>query len=302
MAVSLTHAQTIVTGKIVDITTGQALSEIEVASARYDTTAWTNKRGYFQIPCEKGDTLTIYDKSESYQARQIVVPTTSYFMIELKPAGMELVSNKHEQGQLLNGYKRGLWHYYDNGEKTLSVNYDNSAIEFLKEDTTSYAVFVDGEWTYKQLEHYPRYLGSYDEFHAILHYSILFPRDLIRMGVEGTLHLMFEVDTLGKVTNTFIINNLGLNTKKSAIEGLKKVPNLWISAEYGERKVKSRFHIPVSFTYHEGSLKNEKGEIKKLHQNWDKRMDPIKEYVSTPLQEIIFTLIEVRRDVKRSMK
>ena len=109
------------------------------------------------------------------------------------------VNTDYQKGTLTDGYKTGVWQYFDKPEElSLQVNYDVRQVTFMRKDTVGiYAIEKDGNWIQSTLDVQPRYLGSVTEIYRILMTNIRYPAQARTNSTTGTLYLMFEVDTTG---------------------------------------------------------------------------------------------------------
>ncbi|VXD14627.1 energy transducer TonB [Marinoscillum sp. 108] len=158
------------------------------------------------------------------------------------------VDNGYERGKLENGYKVGVWEYFGNGDSVeLKINYDKGTLVYLKPDTSKYFVMIDSVWTYKHVNPYPRYLGAYAEFYTILGNNINYPTAARRDQIEGTVFLIFEVNTIGKAVNIAVLNDNGGYFTDEIIDVFNLIPNLWLTASYNGKNVPSKFILPFYF-------------------------------------------------------
>ncbi len=160
------------------------------------------------------------------------------------------VSNSinYEIGTLKDGYKEGIWEYYDiPGELSLKVNYDNGQLLYLIPDTSDYAIQINGEWFNSKVDMQPRYVGSMVEFYNILYANIRYPDEAKSNSTVGQFYISFEIDTLGHANNYNTINDIGDKCSAEIIRALQLIPNIWLSATKKDRKYVAKFILPISF-------------------------------------------------------
>ena len=75
------------------------------------------------------------------------------------------VDNGYEKGTLVDGYKDGIWSYYDNDTLKIQIDYSKGKLVYLAKDTTKYAILTDKGWEMSKLDIYPHYLGSNEEIY-----------------------------------------------------------------------------------------------------------------------------------------
>jgi len=158
------------------------------------------------------------------------------------------VINDYEKGQIKDGFKVGIWEYYDHpGELSLKIDYNLRKVLFIKTDTAKYAIELEEGWSQTKVDTQPTYIGSMAEFYKIIRSNVRYPAQARRNSTEGNFHVTFEVDSYGQAFNFRAINDIGDNCGKEVIKALKLIPNLWIPAELNEKNYKSRFILPLSF-------------------------------------------------------
>ncbi len=157
------------------------------------------------------------------------------------------VATKYERGKLIDGYKAGVWEYYDTpGDLALKINYTSAELLFLKPDTTAYAIKIKNEWEKQKLDMQPRYIGSMFDFKKVQG-VLKYPEKALNNITCGRFYITFEIDTLGQAVNYTVINDIGDNCAESIVDMLKSIPNYWLVAMKDGKKYESRFIIPVTF-------------------------------------------------------
>ncbi len=158
------------------------------------------------------------------------------------------VKNEYEKGILENGFKTGIWEYYDSlGILELSVDYSNATLVYIAPDTTDYVIFENNEWVKSKVDIPPRYIGSTVEFYKLLNDYIDYPAQARYRDVVGCVCVLFEIDTLGKSGNYEIVQDIGAECGDELIRVLKLVPNYWLVATKNGKIYKSRFIIHCDF-------------------------------------------------------
>ena len=163
-------------------------------------------------------------------------------------AQMDTVNTPFEKGISKDGYKEGVWEYYDKpGDLGLSINYTSGQVNFLKTDTSSYVLQIRGEWQkVSGLDSQPRYEGSMEDFKRIRR-GMRYPRQAFDNRTAGSFVISFEVDTSGQAINYQVINDIGDGCSDEVISLLKLVPNRWLPAKKDGKFYAAKFLIPVTF-------------------------------------------------------
>jgi len=158
------------------------------------------------------------------------------------------VSNDYEKGKIINGFKSGIWEYYDSfGILELSVDYSNAALIYIRPDTLDYVIFENNEWVKSKVDIPPRYIGSSVEFYKILNDHIEYPPQARSRDVVGCVSVLFEVDTMGIAGNYEIVHDIGAECGYELIRLLNLIPNYWLVARKNGKAYKSRFIIHCDF-------------------------------------------------------
>jgi hypothetical protein len=243
-------SQKLITARVVDSETNQPIDKAVIFKEGDSLKTATNYLGYFQLAVDSSDYLII--EKDGYQTSKINIPPQNGFLIKIEPTKISNateVLNEYEKGKILDGYKTGIWEYYDKpGEVALSVDYDNGQILFLKPDTSKYAIqFKKEEYMMMEVDRPARYIGSIRELYEIVNTNVRFPAQARRNSTVGSFHIIFEVDNTGQAHNFRAINDIGDGCGEAIIESLKLVPNLWLPALIDGKSYNSRFSIPITF-------------------------------------------------------
>ena len=180
----------------------------------------------------------------------LILPILLTLLPILAHSQVDTVKTFFEKGVLKDGYKVGVWEYYDApGILALKVDYNSAKLLFLKEDTSAYPIRSGNEWINSRLDVYPRYIGSMNEFYDILSTETLGKYLLQARGKRtvGTFYVLFQVDSLGSAGGFEVINDIGDGCSDIILEAMKKIPNYWLPARKGAYSYTSRFILPVHF-------------------------------------------------------
>ncbi len=75
---------------------------------------------------------------------------------------------------------------------------------------------------------------------------LIYPRKAYRKGIEGRVICKFEIDTVGKVCNVTVLDSVHPLLDEEAVRVVEAMP-LWKPGEQRERKVITKFVIPINF-------------------------------------------------------
>jgi len=166
------------------------------------------------------------------------------------------VNNGYEKGLLLNGYKTGVWQYYDNNRLIFKVDYSTGKLLYLAKDTSRYVIKTDKGWKLSKLDIYPHYLGSDDEILRTVAVNLRYPEKARRKSIIGTVLLSFEINLQGKADSARIIHDIGGGCGKEVLRVFHLVPNYWLVARKGGKKYIARYVLPVRFQIGSGSSRS----------------------------------------------
>ncbi len=91
----------------------------------------------------------------------------------------------------------------------------------------------------------PEYPGGKDAFIKFIKDNLKYPEEAIKKKIEGDVHVSFEVDHYGRVSNVRVLKGIGAGCNEEAIRLVEML-------EYGEAKnrgvrVKSSHKIKINF-------------------------------------------------------
>ena len=157
------------------------------------------------------------------------------------------VDNGYEKGVLVDGYKEGIWEYYENNILKLKVDYTTGKLVYLATDTTSYAIETKTGWEMSKLDIPPRYVGSMEELLRILAMNVRYPAKAKNKSNTGTVLLGFEINLQGNVENIEILKDIGNGCGEEVLRVFQFIPNIWLVAQKNGQNYKSRYILPVKF-------------------------------------------------------
>ena len=182
------------------------------------------------------------------------------------------VDNGYEKGLLVDGYKEGIWEYYDNNVLKLKVDYTTGKLVYFADDTANYAIKTENGWEFSKLDIYPRYVGSMEEIIRILALNVHYPVEAKNKTVIGTVLLGFEINLQGNAENIKILRDIGAGCGEEVLSAFQLVPNYWLVPRKEGKSYKSRYILPVRFQIgkktKDGDVweKEPKSEIKALNE------------------------------------
>ena len=189
------------------------------------------------------------------------------------------ISNAHEEGKIINGYKAGIWEYFDqDGELVLKVDYDKADLLYIRRDTQDYYIQKDGSWTLSKLNRPPMYLGSPVEFDNYVYNTIRYPSAAGMDKSVGSLIVSFEVTKEGFAHNFKVVQDFGLGAAEDLLKTLQMIPNTWMPASDNDLLYDSRFYLAVHFVPEGIEIKRPESPSKNSGINRRPALNLYKEY------------------------
>lgn len=159
-----------------------------------------------------------------------------------------IINNQYEDGLVVDGYKKGIWNYFDKtGEMVLQVNYDNAKILFVKPTNEKFYIRKNNEWDFKKVDKQAIFLGSPAEMDNLLNENIRFPKEALKSFSSGKTVVSFVVNKHGEAGEFEVVKDFGFEAGNEVIRVLDVLPNLWLPSEIDGDLVDTKFYIAVVF-------------------------------------------------------
>jgi TonB family protein len=92
----------------------------------------------------------------------------------------------------------------------------------------------------------PSFPGGKEKLWQFLNQNIIYPALAKESGIEGWVVVSFQVDTIGKISDIKILNEIGDKCGQAVVNAVKKMSK-WISGKSNNQKVVMRYTLPVLF-------------------------------------------------------
>ncbi|WP_224998785.1 energy transducer TonB [Cesiribacter sp. SM1] len=147
------------------------------------------------------------------------------------------------KGQFENNQKSGIWVFYGWDGRQVVQKYDFTNNRLLYDQSLENAEFDSSRFTRPAL-----YLGGYNMMMRESAFSIQYPPEAIRLGIQGTVSIKALISEDGKMTNEEVVEGIGYGCDQEALRVLKLVPDSWIPAlDLRGNPVASEVTIPMQF-------------------------------------------------------
>lgn len=134
-------------------------------------------------------------------------------------------------------------------DETIEINLDvditeDTEVENLVFDAEPEAEVADEIFLF--VEENAKFPGGWGEWGKFLNKNFQYPRQAVKMRIEGTVHLSFVVDSNGVISDIVVTRGIGGGCDEEAIRVLKSSPK-WSPGRQRGVAVKSRMAIQIKF-------------------------------------------------------
>lgn len=108
------------------------------------------------------------------------------------------------------------------------------------------SVGKDGNEIFDVTEVQPNPPGGMTGWNEYLKTNLTYPSEAKSMGIEGTVIVVFVINTDGSVSDVEVLRGIGGGADEAAVQVVQNSPN-WEPAKQKDRVVNSRMRLPVRF-------------------------------------------------------
>lgn len=134
-------------------------------------------------------------------------------------------------------------------EEKIEVNFDVDVKEetVIKEIVISDAPFEEkAETIFDVVENAPNPPGGMEGWNKYLSKNLNYPTQARRMGIEGTVYVVFVVNTDGSIVDVDVLRGIGGGCDEEALRVVKAAPK-WEPGKQRGRPVRVRMRLPIKF-------------------------------------------------------
>ncbi len=131
------------------------------------------------------------------------------------------------------------------GEFPESVDIPNTSIQ-SDSDTVSVTLGKDGNQVFDLVEIQPSPAGGMEGWMKYLAESLQYPEEASKQGIEGTVVMMFIINSDGSISDVETLRGVGGGCDEEAMRVIQNAPN-WTPAQQGGKPVNCRMRLPVKF-------------------------------------------------------
>lgn len=134
-------------------------------------------------------------------------------------------------------------------EEKIEVNFDVDVKEetVIKEIVISDApVEEKAETIFDAVENAPNPPGGIEGWNKYLKKNLNYPTQARRMGIEGTVYVVFVVNTDGSIVDADVLRGIGGGCDEEALRVVKAAPK-WEPGKQRGRPVRVRMRLPIKF-------------------------------------------------------
>ncbi len=134
-------------------------------------------------------------------------------------------------------------------EEKIEVNFDVDVKEetVIKEVVIADAPVVEkADEIFDVVENAPNPPGGMEGWNKYLSNNLKYPTQARRMGIEGTVYVVFVVNTDGSIQDVEILRGIGGGCDEEALRVVKNAPK-WEPGKQRGRPVRVRMRLPIRF-------------------------------------------------------
>lgn len=105
---------------------------------------------------------------------------------------------------------------------------------------------ADGEEIFDVVEDQPNPPGGMAGWNEYLKANLTYPKEAKQMGVEGTVIVVFVVNSDGSISDVEILRGIGAGCDEEAIRVVENAPN-WTPGYQRDRVINTRMRMPIRF-------------------------------------------------------
>ena len=99
---------------------------------------------------------------------------------------------------------------------------------------------------FTKVEDQPSYTGGMDAFYSYVISNMRYPLKARQSGVEGAVHIQFDIERDGAVSNVSVVNGIGSGCDQEAVKVIKQASGFIAGSQRG-RTVSVTMQMPISF-------------------------------------------------------
>lgn len=134
-------------------------------------------------------------------------------------------------------------------EEKIEVNFDVDVKEetVIREVVIADAPVVEkADEIFDVVENAPEFPGGMEAWYQYLQKNLKYPTQARRMGIEGTVYVVFVVNTDGSIQDVELLRGIGGGCDEEAIRVVANAPK-WTPGKQRGRPVRVRMRLPVRF-------------------------------------------------------
>ncbi len=134
-------------------------------------------------------------------------------------------------------------------EEKIEVNFDVDVKEetVIKEVVIADAPVVEkADEIFDVVENIPEFPGGMEAWNQYLSKNLKYPTQARRMGIEGTVYVVFVVNTDGSIQDVEILRGIGGGCDEEALRVVSGAPK-WNPGKQRGRPVRVRMRLPIRF-------------------------------------------------------
>lgn len=127
-----------------------------------------------------------------------------------------------------------------------TMNGKSKAVELGPADITTRKSANEIDEIFDIVENQPIPVGGIDTWNMYLSKNLRYPAEARRLGIQGTVIVMFVVNADGSLSDPEILRGIGGGADEEVIRMIENAPN-WEPGTQRDRVVKTRMRLPIKF-------------------------------------------------------
>ncbi|WPR77559.1 M56 family metallopeptidase [Algoriphagus sp. NG3] len=123
---------------------------------------------------------------------------------------------------------------------------DSTEAKIGPADIAARKVAKDGEMIFDVVENQPQPEGGMEAWNAYLSNNLIYPAEAKNLGIEGTVIVVFVVNTDGSLSDIDILRGIGGGADEEAVRVIENAKD-WIPGKQDGTPVNTRMRLPIRF-------------------------------------------------------
>lgn len=152
-------------------------------------------------------------------------------------------------GQYEDNRRTGVWKSFGyRGELIQTIDFSNHSV--TPNDTPSdskFWIYEDNSFSEVKPDQAPAFIGGYSALYQFISFSLRYPADARRYGIQGKVLISVIITKEGRMTSETIESGIGHGANEEALRVMKLIPDEWIPGLVNGEPKDIKMIIPITF-------------------------------------------------------